>query len=83
MAEIKPQLAGGVNFAASLDMLAWSEGNDNDRQATKDRGYDVIVRGRLFIGYADYPHVLMNLPKLGIQSTTAGRYQLLRRYYDA
>lgn len=83
MAHITPQQAGGVNVVAFLDMLAWSEGTDNDRQPTKDRGYDVIVGGRLFTGYADHPRVLVNLPKLGIQSTAAGRYQLLRRYYDA
>src|SRR5690606_33647408 len=32
---------------------------------------------------ADHPRVLVDLPKLRIQSTAAGRYQLLRRYYDA
>lgn len=30
-----------------------------------------------------HPRALVNLPKLRIQSTAAGRYQLLRRYYDA
>jgi len=83
MAQITPQQAGGVNVVAFLDMLAWSEGTDDDQQPTKDRGYDVIVGGKLFTGYADHPRVLVNLPKLGIQSTAAGRYQLLRRYYDA
>ncbi|OUL11607.1 lysozyme [bacterium AM6] len=83
MAQITPQQAGGVNVAAFLDMLAWSEGTDNGKQPTKDRGYDVIVGGQLFNGYADHPRVLVPLPKLGIQSTAAGRYQLLRRYYDA
>jgi muramidase (phage lysozyme) len=83
MAQITPQQAGGVNVVAFLDMLAWSEGTDNGRQATKDRGYDVIVGGKLFTGYADHPRVLVALPKLGISSTAAGRYQLLRRYYDA
>lgn len=83
MTQITPQQAGGVNVVAFLDMLAWSEGTDNGRQPTKDRGYDVIVGGKLFTGYADHPRVLVDLPKLGIQSTAAGRYQLLRRYYDA
>jgi len=72
-----------VNVVAFLDMLAWSEGTDNGRQATKDRGYDVIVGGQLFNGYADPPRVLVDLPRLKIQSTAAGRYQLLRRYFDA
>jgi muramidase (phage lysozyme) len=43
----------------------------------------VIVGGQLFSGYRDHPRVLVDLPKLKIQSTAAGRYQLLRRYYDA
>lgn len=83
MAEITASMAGGVNVVAFLDMLAWSEGTDNGRQATKDRGYDVIVGGQLFNGYADHPRVLVDLPRLKIQSTAAGRYQLLRRYFDA
>jgi len=83
MAQITPQQAGGVNVVAFLDMLAWSEGTDNGKQPTKDRGYDVMVGGRLFTGYADHPRVLVPLPKLGIKSTAAGRYQLLSRYFDA
>lgn len=83
MAEISETAAGGRNVRAFLDMLAWSEGTDNGRQPTRDRGYDVIVGGQLFRGYADHPRVLVDLPKLRIQSTAAGRYQLLRRYYDA
>lgn len=83
MAQITPQQAGGVNVLAFLDMLAWSEGTDNGRQPTNDRGYDVLVGGGLFRGYTDHPRVLVDLPKLKIQSTAAGRYQLLRRYFDA
>lgn len=83
MAEISETAAGGRNVQAFLDMLAWSEGTDNGRQPTRDRGYDVIVGGQLFRNYADHPRVLVDLPKLRIQSTAAGRYQLLRRYYDA
>ncbi|WP_329768940.1 glycoside hydrolase family 104 protein [Stenotrophomonas maltophilia] len=83
MAQITAQQAGGVNVVAFLDMLAWSEGTDKSSHATNDRGYDVLVGGQLFNGYADHPRVLVDLPKLKIQSTAAGRYQLLRRYYDA
>ncbi|MBO9766500.1 MULTISPECIES: glycoside hydrolase family 24 protein [Xanthomonas] len=83
MPVITPEQAGGRNVVAFLDMLAWSEGTDNGRQPTKDRGYDVLVGGGLFQGYADHPRVLVPLPKLRISSTAAGRYQLLRRYYDA
>jgi muramidase (phage lysozyme) len=71
------------NMAAFLDMLAFSEGTDNGRQPTKDRGYDVLVGGGLFTGYADHPRKLIRLPRLGISSTAAGRYQLLSRYFDA
>ena len=81
--EITPAAAGGMNVCAFLSMLAWSEGTDNGRQPTRDRGYDVIVGSQLFRDYADHPRVLVDLPKLKIQSTAAGRYQLLRRYYDA
>lgn len=72
-----------MNVVAFLDMLAWSEGTDNGRQVTRDRGYDVIVGGGLFNGYKDHPRVLVPLPKLKISSTAAGRYQLLRRYFEA
>lgn len=71
------------NVAAFLDMIAHSEGTDNGRQPTKDRGYDVIVGGALFTTYKDHPRKLVPLPKLSIKSTAAGRYQLLARYFDA
>lgn len=68
---------------AFLDMLAWSEGTDKPGQPTRNRGYDVIVGGTLFNNYADHPRKLIDLPKLRIKSTAAGRYQLLARYWDA
>lgn len=83
MARITPQLAGGINAVAFLDMLAWSEGTDNGKQPTKDHGYDVIVGGQLFSDYADHPRVLVSLPKLGIKSTAAGRYQFLARTWES
>ena len=82
-AEIHPDQAGGINVVAFLDMIAWAEGTDNGRQPTKNRGYDVLVGGRLFTGYDDHPRILVDLPKLRISSTAAGRYQLLRRYFDS
>lgn len=66
---------------AFLDMLAWSEGTS--RIKGSDNGYNVIVGGTLFTGYADHPRKLIDLPRLGIKSTAAGRYQLLSRYWDA
>ena len=83
MARISAAQAGGANALAFLDMLAWSEGTDRPGQSTRDQGYDVIVGGGLFNGYADHPRKLIPLPRLGIKSTAAGRYQLLSRYFDA
>ena len=63
-------------------MLAWSEGTDNGRQQTNNRGYDVIVGGSIFTDYSDHPRKLVTLnPKL--KSTAAGRYQLLSKWWDA
>lgn len=82
MAVITPDQAGGTNVVAFLDVLAYSEGTDNGRQITKNHGYDVIVGGGLFEDYSKHPNVLVKLPKLGISSTAAGRYQLLNRYFE-
>ena len=70
------------NLSAFLDMLAWSEGTDNGKQLTRNRGYDVIVGGGLFADYSDHPRILVDLPKLKIKSSAAGRYQILARYFD-
>lgn len=83
MSFITSAAAGGTQVVAFLDMIAWSEGTDNGRQPTKNHGYDVLVGGALFSSYADHPRILVPLPRLGIKSTAAGRYQLLARYYDA
>lgn len=82
MPQLTAAQAGGENVLAFLDLLAWSEGTDNGRQPTRDRGYDVVVGGELFEGDADHPRRLVPLPKLGIKSTAAGRYQILSRYFD-
>lgn len=71
-----------VNRQAFLQLIAWSEGTDNGRQRTNNRGYDVLVGGGLFTNYADHPRQKILLSKLGIVSTAAGRYQLLARYWD-
>lgn len=68
-----------VNRQAFLDMIAISEGTAH----LGDRGYNVIVGGKLFSGYKDHPRVLVDLPKLRIKSTAAGRYQILAKYFDA
>lgn len=70
------------NLKAVLDTIAWSEGTT--KIAGSDDGYNVIVGGTLFNnGYVDHPRKLVDLPRLGIKSTAAGRYQLLSRYWDA
>ena len=71
-----------TNLVAFLDTIAYSEGTDKAGQPTKNRGYDVLVGGGLFTGYTDHPRKLIDLPRLGIKSTAAGRYQILARYYD-
>lgn len=67
------------NRKAFLAMIAVSEGT----KGHGDDGYNVIVGGDLFEGYADHPRRLITLNKKGLKSTAAGRYQLLSRYYDA
>lgn len=72
---------------AFLDMLAISELGQKLLIAS-DNGYNVLVGStpampRLFSSYADHPRQLIDLPRLGIKSTAAGRYQLLARYFDA
>lgn len=67
--------------AAFLGTIAFSEGTDKPGQPTRNKGYDVIVGGSLFTDYSTHPNKLVKLPKLGISSTAAGRYQILYRYY--
>jgi len=75
------------NRRAFLDMIAHSELGAK-LLALSDNGYNVIVgstpsKPDLFTSYADHPRKLVYLPKLNISSTAAGRYQLLKRYFDA
>ena len=65
------------NEQAFLDMIATSEGTIG----RGDNGYNVLVGGTLFNGYANHPHILVHL-NATLSSTAAGRYQLLGRYYD-
>lgn len=67
------------NIKAFLDTISFSEGT----YGKGDNGYNVLVGGTLFEGYADHPRKRVFLPRYGIHSTAAGRYQLLERYYDA
>jgi muramidase (phage lysozyme) len=72
------------NLKAFLDMIAHSEIGESLLQVS-DNGYDVIVGSTadhpiLFNSFADHPRRLMNVN--GLQSTAAGRYQILKRYFD-
>jgi len=68
------------NEMAFLDTIAWSEGTS--RISGSDNGYNVIVGGTLFHSYADHPRQLIHL-NAHLESTAAGRYQLLARYFDS
>lgn len=77
----------GGNIGAFLDTIAFSE-IGAELLAKSDDGYNVLVGSTaeaptLFDSYADHPHKSVWLPKLGIYSTAAGRYQLLYRYWPA
>jgi muramidase (phage lysozyme) len=67
------------NAKAFLDTIAYSEGTAGHG----DDGYNVLVGGDLFDGYADHPRKLVILNRAGLKSTAAGRYQILARTWDA
>lgn len=68
-----------MNRQAFLDTLAVSEGTKDHG----DDGYNVLVGGELFHDYSRHPNVLVTLNKAGLKSTAAGRYQFLKRTWDA
>jgi muramidase (phage lysozyme) len=72
------------NLKAWLDMLSRAEGTDYG----SENGYNILVGStRLhpdyFKGYADHPRIVVPLPKLGIKSTAAGKYQIKANIFDA
>ncbi|MDR5803421.1 glycoside hydrolase family 104 protein [Caballeronia sp. LZ001] len=97
MARVAAKTAGGQNIVAFLDMIAASE-IDAWTRAQSDDGYNVLVGSHgpivkhmgdgtshtvpakllTFQSYAAHPSVLNR----ELNSTAAGRYQLLSRYYD-
>lgn len=75
------------NRKAFLDTIAYSELGPA-LIALSDNGYNCIVGSTpsnpiLFESYADHPRMLSKLPKIGIKSTAAGKFQILARYFDA
>jgi muramidase (phage lysozyme) len=78
---ISAAAAGGANRCAFLDMIAYSEIGPQ-LLAASDNGYNVLVgstasKPLLFNSYATHPDVF----NPALDSTAAGRYQLLFRYY--
>jgi muramidase (phage lysozyme) len=65
------------NVVAFLAMIRVSEGTSGDD------GYNELVGGGHFDSYADHPRILVDLPNLGIKSSAAGAYQILRRTWDS
>lgn len=83
MPRISSDQAGGVNRCAFLDAIAYSEIGPA-LLAVSDDGYNVMVGSTsqqpyLFDGYATHPNVY----SARFNSTAAGRYQLLYRYWVA
>lgn len=75
--------AGGLNRCAFLDAIASSEIGTALLAATDD-GYNVLVGSTpnhpiTFASYASHPDVL----NVALNSTAAGRYQLLFRWWSA
>lgn len=66
------------NLKAFLDTIAYAEGTI---KFGDQNGYNVIVGGETFDDYLDHPQKLVSIPRYGIKSSAAGRYQLLGRYW--
>lgn len=69
-----------TNLKAALDTIAMSEGT----YGHGDDGYNIIAGGRTFLSYRDHPNVLVDLPRKHgdpLETTAAGRYQLLHRWW--
>lgn len=80
------EMTNNQNLKAFLQMIAWSEIGP-ELLAESDDGYNVIVGSRpghadLFTDYSDHPRKLIDLGN-GLKSTAAGRYQILKRYFDS
>jgi len=71
------------NQSAFLDMIAWSEIGPK-LLSVSDNGFNVLVgstseKPLLFFNYDDHPRILNKQ----LNSTAAGRYQLLAHWFDA
>lgn len=91
MAKITAQQAGSANRVAFLDMIAASEIDAWTRQHSDD-GYNVLVGAHGPIPSRGIPAALLTFPSYAahpgilnkaLNSTAAGRYQFLSRYWPA
>lgn len=71
-----PTQSEDQNVSAFLWTIRVSEGTDGIN------GYSTLAGGGLFGSFADHPRILVDLPSLGIKSSAAGAYQILRRTWD-
>lgn len=81
MARISAQQAGGINRVAFLELIASGE-IGSAIEAQSDDGYNVLVGSTpnhvlTFDSYTTHPNVLNQV----LNSTAAGRYQFLSRYW--
>jgi len=74
-----PEADDAGNLSAFLDTLAHAEGTP---RFGSQGGYNVIVGGGTFRDYGDHPRQSIHLPRYGIYSTAAGRYQFLISTWD-
>lgn len=91
MATLTLQDGVSPNLLRFLDLTAWSEGTSIS-PLTKCDGYDVIVSGiygrNAFDDFSDHPFAKGRAPIVVranplLQSTAAGRYQLMRHWWEA
>ncbi len=76
---VDPAADDAGNLAAFLDTIAYAEGTP---RFSSNEGYDVLVGGTIFDGFADHPRQSVWLKSYNIHSTAAGRYQFLVRTWD-
>ena len=67
-----------ANQKAFLTMIAVSEGTEK----LGNNGYNVLFGGELFTNYADHPRKEVFIPRLGIETSAAGRYQIEKGTFD-
>jgi muramidase (phage lysozyme) len=83
MPRISAQRAGGLNRCALLDAIAFSEIGPHILNASDD-GYNVLVGScpsdvHTFSSYADHPGIFVP----SCNSDAAGRYQIMKHWWDA